>query len=126
MSVLEMGALTNEFLEQLPSNINAVRVYSGMFETSLNAPAFALTICNLTEAARSSGLKVSDILDLLDAKTDTAWEAVAGNQIQTSDRKSRVMKSPVLDLPHANTSEISVHKQLTGIFFQSFILLTAY
>lgn len=115
MSFLEMGALTNEFLESLPSHINPVRVYTGMFETSLNAPAFALTICNLTAAAKSTGVEVSEILDMLDARTDTAWEAVAGNQAQRRPRKSQISKSPILDLPVFDPSKHQHHEQLKGM-----------
>ncbi|KAH8812859.1 Dak1 domain-containing protein, partial [Xylogone sp. PMI_703] len=93
MSVLEMGALTAEFLDQLPSHITPVRVYSGMFETSLNAPAFALTICNLTKAAKACKMSVPRLLEFLDAKTDTLWEAVAGSQTHRDARHARIVAS---------------------------------
>lgn len=109
MSVLEMGALTTEFLSQLPSHIKPIRVYTGMFETSLNAPAFALTICNLTKAAKTSGVAVSKILEYLDAKTDTAWEAVAGNQIHGDSRGTQKVSSQL-----SNPSESKPSAPKTG------------
>lgn len=97
MSNLEMGALTNEFLDRLPAHINPVRVYTGMFETSLNAPAFALTICNLTATAKKSGVAVKQILQFLDERTDSAWESVAGEQRhpQRRPRKEQILESPM-------------------------------
>jgi triose/dihydroxyacetone kinase / FAD-AMP lyase (cyclizing) len=58
ISVLETGALTDEVLNQLPSHISPIRVYTGMFEISLHAPAFSLSICNLTATAKAVDLKV--------------------------------------------------------------------
>ena len=95
MSVLEMGALTNEFITQLPSQINAIRIYTGTFESSLNAPAFALTICNLTAASKVSGVPVSTITSFLDLKTESAWEAVAGgSQSQRITRDDQIVNAP--------------------------------
>ncbi len=110
MSTLEMGALTDEFLNQLPSQLDPVRVYTGMFETSLNAPAFSLTICNLTAAAKSAGVKVHEILEYLDTRTESAWEAVAGSQTWRRHRKAQIVESPLTGpakLPHV--------EQLIGI-----------
>lgn len=99
MSTLEMGALTDLFLEKLPTHLIPVRVYTGTFETSLNAPAFALTICNLSAAAKAADTSVSDILSLLDCKTDSAWEAVAGEQRhpQRRPRKEQLLDSNMED-----------------------------
>jgi dihydroxyacetone kinase len=99
MSVLEMGALTDEFITKLPSQLNAIRVYTGIFESSLNAPAFALTICNLTSASKVSGVPVSEIVSFLDVKTESAWEAVAGgNQSQRlRPRASQIVEAPRLE-----------------------------
>lgn len=99
MSVLEMGALTNEFSDQLPPHIEPVRIYTGMFETSLNAPAFSLTLCNLTTTAKRAGLEVSQLLEYLDARTDSAWEAVAGSQTQRRPRRSQIVDSPIKAAP---------------------------
>lgn len=96
MSVLEMGALTDEFLTQLPEHLNPVRVYSGLFETSLNAPAFALTICNLSAAAKAASVPLPDLLSLLDSKTESAWEALAGAQSgKRRPRKEQIAETPL-------------------------------
>ena len=98
MSELEMGALTHEFLERLPSRISPIRVYSGTFQTSLNAPAFSLTLCNVTTAANIACMNVSQILEFMDMKTDTAWEAAAGSQSRGHQKKSQIVDSPLSSL----------------------------
>ncbi|KXJ94991.1 Dak1 domain-domain-containing protein [Microdochium bolleyi] len=90
MSHLEMGALVDELLEQISSEPwnfpEPVRVCSGFLETSLNAPAFSVSVLNVSAAARtlsqSSGTKysVEDIKRFFDARTNTYWESVAGAQ----------------------------------------------
>jgi triose/dihydroxyacetone kinase / FAD-AMP lyase (cyclizing) len=99
MSVLEIGALTNEFFEQMPSRISPVRAYAGCFESSLNAPAFGLTLVNLTATAKSAGIKISELLDFLDTKTDSAWEAVTGSQTVQRPRHSQVVRSHLNGVP---------------------------
>lgn len=70
LSPLELGALTDDVLGQLPDwNIMPVRTFSGTFETSLNAPGFSMTLCNLELAARDSGLSTDTLLQLLDSET---------------------------------------------------------
>ena len=114
MSALEMGALTNEFLEQIPSRLSSVRVYAGCFESSLNAPAFGLTLANLTATAKSTGVKVSKLLELLDTKTDSAWEAAAGSQTVRRSRKSQVVESQLNGIP-----KLVEVKSLLGMFSPS-------
>jgi triose/dihydroxyacetone kinase / FAD-AMP lyase (cyclizing) len=99
MSVLEMGALTDLFLNQLPSYINPVRVYTGMLETSLNAPAFSLTLLNITAAAHTANVEVQHILDYLDIPTTTAWEGFAGSQKVRRPRKEQIRPSSVSTFP---------------------------
>ncbi|KAH6635073.1 dihydroxyacetone kinase [Chaetomium sp. MPI-SDFR-AT-0129] len=85
MSNLELGGLVDELLGQLLGEwkIAPVRVYAGCLETSLNAPAFSVSIVNLSGVARTEGIPYSleDLKGFLDTRTDTAWEAVgAGSQ----------------------------------------------
>lgn len=89
ISPLEMGALTDEFLEHLASNwdMEPVRVYVGPLETSLNAPAFSVSVINLTAAARNCSYSVDQIKAFADAKTTTCWESMAGFQ---STRRKRL------------------------------------
>ena len=89
MSNLELGGLVDELLQQLLAdwNIEPSRVYYGCLETSLNAPAFSVSVINLTGIASNSAYSLEQIKDFLDTKTDTAWEAVAGFQSYPRRRK---------------------------------------
>lgn len=82
MSYLEMGALVDELLEQLARDWKMVptRVVQGPLETSLNAPAFSVSVINITAAAEKCSYSVEDILGFFDARTDTCWESMAGSQ----------------------------------------------
>lgn len=99
LSNLELGALTSKILEQLGMlgfgllltwayaytpfsesrwNVKPTRIFSGAFETSLNAPGFSISLCNLSKAAAASESQVVELLDLLDLKTSAvAWPATA-------------------------------------------------
>ncbi|KAF4308085.1 Dak kinase [Botryosphaeria dothidea] len=76
LSNLELEALTQIALEQLEQDwkIKPCRIYSGMFETSLNGPGFSLTLGNLSNVATAVDKPVSELLRLLDAPTSApAW-----------------------------------------------------
>lgn len=91
ISPLEMGALTDEILEQLASTwgIEPVRVYAGPLETSLNAPAFSISVINVTAAARNCTYSAEQIKAFADARTTTCWESMAGHQQNGRRRRSR-------------------------------------
>lgn len=82
MSNLEMGALADELLQQLADtwDIAPVRVYVGQLETSLNAPAFSVSLVNVTAAAAHCAYTADQIKAFLDVRTTTSWEAMAGFQ----------------------------------------------
>ncbi|PSR83203.1 Dak1 domain-domain-containing protein [Coniella lustricola] len=71
LSNLELGALTDETITQLETtwNIKPVRILTGAFETSLNAPGFSISLCNLSAASRETDTSVAELLELLDAPT---------------------------------------------------------
>jgi dihydroxyacetone kinase len=89
MSNLELGGLVDELLKQLSRdwNMEPVRVYAGCLETSLNAPAFSVTVINISGVAASSSYSLDQIKAFLDTRTDTAWEAVAGSQNHVHRRR---------------------------------------
>ncbi|ROV95229.1 hypothetical protein VMCG_08593 [Cytospora schulzeri] len=97
ISPLEMGALTDEVLEQLASNwdMEPVRVYAGPLETSLNAPAFSVSVVNITAAAKNCSYSVEQIKAFVDAKTTTCWESMAGFQSTRRSRQNQIVKPPV-------------------------------
>ncbi|KAI3571651.1 Dak1 domain-containing protein [Fusarium oxysporum f. sp. albedinis] len=71
LSPLELGALSDEVFTQLESNWNVVPVKAliGTFETSLNAPGFSITLCNLSNAAKQSKSDIDTFLQLLETRT---------------------------------------------------------
>lgn len=89
ISSLEIGALTDEILEQLARtwSIEPVRVYVGPLETSLNAPAFSVSVMNITAAAANCSYSAEQIKAFADARTTTCWESMAG--LQGGRRRSR-------------------------------------
>ncbi|KAI5463641.1 dihydroxyacetone kinase [Mariannaea sp. PMI_226] len=104
MSYLEMGALVDELLEQLESDwkISPCRVYSGFLETSLNAPAFSVSIVNITQAAKNCDYSVQQIKEFMDMRTDTHWESMAGSQSSRNQkpRKEQFVQAQGGDAAH--------------------------
>jgi dihydroxyacetone kinase len=96
MSTLEMGALVDELLEQLSRDwkIEPVRVYVGPLETSLNAPAFSVSVINVTAASRACKYSVDQIKAFVDERTTTAWETVAGSQAKRRPRQEQFVQPP--------------------------------
>ncbi|KAH8682130.1 Dak1 domain-containing protein [Xylariales sp. PMI_506] len=81
LSNLELGALADEIIIQLGSKwaIKPSRILSGPFETSLNAPGFSISLCNLSVAARECACEVPELLELLDSRTSAvSWLNVTG------------------------------------------------
>ncbi|VUC30602.1 unnamed protein product [Clonostachys rosea] len=96
MSHLEMGALVDELLEQLETtwSIEPVRVVCGFLETSLNAPAFSVSVVNATAAAKNCSYSLDQIKSFFDARTTTYWESMAGAQSARRPRKDQFVSAP--------------------------------
>ncbi|OAA69735.1 dihydroxyacetone kinase [Cordyceps fumosorosea ARSEF 2679] len=96
MSHLEMGALVDELLEQLEHDwrIDPARVCAGFLETSLNAPAFSVSVINVTAAARACSYSADQIKAFFDARTNTYWESVAGAQSKRRARRDQLVRAP--------------------------------
>lgn len=76
LSILELHALADEIQMQLSSrwNINPLRTLFGAFETSLDAPGFSISLCNLTAAAQQANEPVATLIRQLDsATTAISW-----------------------------------------------------
>ncbi|KAF2147908.1 Dak1-domain-containing protein [Myriangium duriaei CBS 260.36] len=71
LSNLELGALCDETLAQLNTSwdVKPARILVGTFETSLNAPGFSISLCNLSAASKELDLPVAELLSLLDEPT---------------------------------------------------------
>ncbi|RFU82033.1 dihydroxyacetone kinase [Trichoderma arundinaceum] len=96
MSHLEMGALVDEILEQLSKDwkIEPGRICAGFLETSLNAPAFSVSVINITAAAQRCSYSVEEIKAFFDVKTTTFWESMAGSQAQRRTRQEQLVQPP--------------------------------
>lgn len=123
MSQLEMGALVDELLEQLEKDWEIIpsRVYVGCIETSLNAPAFSVSVVNATAAAKSCSYSVDQIKGFMDTRTTTAWESMAGAQSgQRRARKEQFVQSrpeekkPVDESKDLNIDPTLLEKMLRG------------
>lgn len=69
MSSLEMNATVDEAAAQLEKdwNIKPVRIIEGAFVTAMNMPGMSITLLNVSQVAKRTGLTSKKILDLLDA-----------------------------------------------------------
>lgn len=68
----------NAHLPESRWNISPTRILTGDFETSLNAPGFSISLCNLTAAARGCETDATKLLELFDAPTTaTSWPNVS-------------------------------------------------
>ncbi|KAL7936492.1 Dak1 domain-containing protein [Trichoderma chlorosporum] len=96
MSHLEMGALIDEILEQLEKdwNMEPVRICAGFLETSLNAPAFSVSVINVTAAAKNCSYSAEEIKSFFDVRTTTFWESMAGSQAQRRTRQQQLVEPP--------------------------------
>ncbi|KAF5247259.1 hypothetical protein FANTH_6516 [Fusarium anthophilum] len=71
LSNLELGALVDEVQQQLVStwSITPIRCLSGSFETSLNAPGFSVSLCNISAAASLCNSTTATLLKLFGRPT---------------------------------------------------------
>ncbi|KAJ5611920.1 hypothetical protein N7528_009025 [Penicillium herquei] len=89
LSVLELSALADEIQIQLGSRwiIKPCRATFGAFETSLNAPGFSISLCNLTAAAKQVKEPVATLIRQFDSSTTAvSWP----NTTRPSPSQSRV------------------------------------
>ena len=80
VSVLEMGGITNEVVEQLANDwkIKPVRILSGTYMTSLNGLGFSISLLKVTNTGLGDG---SSMIQLLDAPAEaTGWTAAISSE----------------------------------------------
>lgn len=128
VSNLELGALTQEIIEQLgeslPSallcfvcsktnivqdakwHIKPVKIYAGTFESSLNGPGFCVTLCNISTAAAACKLSSYELLELLsDPTAAPAWPNVLSNTSTKVTRKALPQSNNISTRPKISSSE---------------------
>jgi dihydroxyacetone kinase len=80
VSVLELGGITNEVIEQLAKDwkIKPVRILSGTFMTSLNGLGFSISLLKVTDTGLGAGFSM---LELLDAPSEASgWSAAVSSE----------------------------------------------
>ncbi|KAF2658917.1 dihydroxyacetone kinase [Lophiostoma macrostomum CBS 122681] len=76
LSGLELEGLVNLTILALKKewNLTPTRIYAGILETSLNGQGFSITLGNMTGMAKSMGVSIEEVIELLDAPTNApAW-----------------------------------------------------
>lgn len=118
LSVLELHALADEIQMQLSSrwNIKPCRTLFGAFETSLNAPGFSISLCNLTAAARQANESVATLVQHFDSTTTAvSWP----NTIRPSSSQQRT------SYDHQDNQENALIVPSPSIIFDSGLLENA-
>ncbi|KKA26134.1 hypothetical protein TD95_004883 [Thielaviopsis punctulata] len=102
VSILEMGGITNEVVEQLQAKyaIKPVRILSGTYMTSLNGMGFSITLLNTVD----TGLAGASMLELLDAPAEApgwaapistaSWEANNTATLDSSEEDKNAATKP--------------------------------
>lgn len=88
VSVLELGGITNEVVEQLANdwNIKPVRILAGTFMTSLNGMGFSISLLKVTDTGLGAG---ASMIELLDAPSEAAgWSAVIKTDTWTDQEET--------------------------------------
>ncbi|PSK55414.1 Dihydroxyacetone kinase [Elsinoe australis] len=99
MSNFELEALSTITLHCLKSDWSIVpsRLYVGVFETSLNAPGWSISLLNLTGLSKSTSVPISTLRAFLDAETTApSWPRngyTAAGHDSTTTSKTRTSAS---------------------------------
>ncbi|ORY09948.1 Dak1 domain-domain-containing protein [Clohesyomyces aquaticus] len=92
VSVLELGGITHEVIEQLANNwnIKPVRILSGTYMTSLNGLGFSISLLKITDTGVGSSM-----LELLDAPAEaTGWSAAIKTDTWKQQGSPELQKEP--------------------------------
>ena len=92
MSNFELEALTTVTRQVLKKdwNITPARVHASVFETSLNAPGWSVSLLNLSGIERDTGSSTKELLRLLDSETTApAWPKNGYSEITEVPQKDQ-------------------------------------
>ncbi|ORX40992.1 Dak1 domain-domain-containing protein [Kockovaella imperatae] len=125
MSNLEMGAAVDETLNQLEEKgITPVRIFQGCFMGSMNMPGLSISLTNLTNIAKDTGVSTKELLTLIDAPhTSFAWPATQNiyplpGKLQARKRQdaftevAKEEKEVVASVPKLSTSSTMIQKAM--------------
>ncbi|GAB7347234.1 hypothetical protein MBLNU459_g3334t1 [Dothideomycetes sp. NU459] len=106
VSVLEMGGITSEVLEQLEKtySIKPVRVLSGTFMTSLNGIGFSISLLKVTD----TGLGGKGMLELLDAPSEATGWSTAVSTKTWQEKSTAVMEDSKDNAAETKSSDLTL------------------
>ncbi|EON64132.1 dihydroxyacetone kinase [Coniosporium apollinis CBS 100218] len=110
VSVLEMGGITNEVVDQLEKDyqIKPVRILSGTYMTSLNGLGFSISLLKVKDTGLGSG---KSMLELLDAPAEvTGWSAAIPTK--TWQEKPSATMDKAGDTEEAKPSNLQIDPDL--------------
>lgn len=120
VTTIPRKTLTAKFPLASKWDIKPVRILTGTFETSLNAPGFSISLCNLSAASRESNTSVHELLELLDAPTTAVgWPNLTApdahkngaKQKQFSPTKGKIKSNDGADIKRKyNSSRLARHR----------------
>lgn len=101
LSALELAALADEVLAQLRARgITPARTLAGAFMGSMNMPGVSLSVLNVSNVARDTGLPEDALLDLLDAPhAAPAWPATSTVHPLPAHLRGRTLADALTELP---------------------------
>lgn len=116
LSPLELSAVVDETLSQLlKRGVEPVRVLSGTFMGSMNMPGMSLSVLNVTNVARESGLSEEKIIELLDAPhTAPAWPATSGVYPLPEKLRNRKLSDALTEIPEETKATVAPGPELKG------------
>lgn len=113
-STLEMYTITEHVLKNSPLSKRPKRVLVSDFVTSLNAPGFLITLLNLSNVAKDTGIDVDQVLKYLDAPTDApGWKP------KSFDSKSWSEPTKEIESPMAQESVVTSDLKMDGKKFEA-------
>jgi dihydroxyacetone kinase len=120
VSVLELGGITNEVVEQLAKDwkIKPVRVLSGTFMTSLNGLGFSISLLKTKNTGLGSGCSM---LELLDAPAEASGWSAAVSTETWQNRNS----SSTLQHGESESDEVQLSNLRCAFLFMSYPCLAA-
>lgn len=126
VSVLELGGITNEVVEQLANDwdIKPVRVLAGTFMTSLNGMGFSISLLKVTDTGLGAG---ASMIELLDAPSEAAgWSAVVKTETWSDQEEPMQRQNTNIDETWtSNLRSESVFVELENMFFWCADLLSS-
>lgn len=97
VSVLELGGITNEVVEQLANDyrIKPVRILAGTYMTSLNGLGFSITLLKVQDTGLGEG---KSMLELLDAPAEAlGWTAPISTEAWQKQRAASEQEDIVVE-----------------------------